>query len=76
MRITIVDPVQTGKNLKNLRKKAGISVRELQSLLGLAAPQAIYKWQTGEALPSVDHLVILAGVLEVPVDELLATKVV
>lgn len=75
MKMMVVDPAGTGENLVRLRKDAKLKVRDLQAILGFASPQAIYKWQKGEALPSVDHLVILAGALEVPVDHILATKV-
>ena len=34
-------------------------------------PQAIYKWQHGECLPSVDNLLALARVLRVPMEDLL-----
>ena len=43
-----IDMVATGKNIKRLRKAAGISVRELQDVFGFRTPQAIYKWQRGD----------------------------
>ena len=56
-----------------MRKAAGISVRDLQNVLGFTNPQAIYKWQNGDSLPTIDNLVILAAVLGVTVDEILVT---
>lgn len=53
------------------RKKAGISVRQLQKIMGFTNPQAIYKWQNGKCLPSIDNLVALASILGVTIDELL-----
>jgi transcriptional regulator with XRE-family HTH domain len=41
-------------------------------MLGIATPQAIYKWQRGETLPSVENLAALACVLSVSIDEILA----
>ena len=49
-------------------------MRELQEIFGFATPQAIYKWQRGVVLPTVDNLVILSRVLGVPVDEILVVK--
>ena len=71
--VPVIDLRATGQNIKTLRKAAGISVRDLQAVLGFTNPQAIYKWQNGDSLPSVDNLVILASVLGVTVDEILVT---
>ena len=72
MRIPVVDLNKTGQNICALRKRSGVSVRELQELLGFATPQAIYKWQHGISLPTVDNLVALASILDVSVEEILA----
>ena len=71
VRVPVIDLTATGQNIKNLRVSAGISVRDLQNILGFTNPQAIYKWQNGDSLPSIDNLVILAAVLGVTVDEIL-----
>ena len=52
-----VDPVQTGVNIVRLRKAAGLTVHDLQLAFGFNSPQAIYKWQQGAALPTIDNLV-------------------
>ena len=67
----IVDLVATGKNIERLRKEAGYSVKELQSIFGFATPQAIYKWQHGAALPTVDNLVVLSAIFHVSINEIL-----
>ena len=74
MSYPVIDLAATGRNIALLRKQKGLSVRELQSILGFASPQAIYKWQNGDSLPSVDHLVVLSAIFEVPVDEILVTE--
>ena len=71
VKVPVIDLAATGRNIKNLRVSAGISVRDLQNILGFTNPQAIYKWQNGDSLPSIDNLVILAAVLGVTVDEIL-----
>lgn len=71
MNLPVVSMQQTGRNIATLRKQRGISVRQLQCMLGFATPQAIYKWQHGESLPSIDNLVALSAVLAVPIDEIL-----
>ena len=74
MKVPVIDLIATGQNIKNLRVAAGISVRDLQNILGFTNPQAIYKWQNGDSLPSIDNLVILAAVLGVTVDEILVIE--
>ena len=73
VRVPVIDLTATGQNIKNLRVSAGISVRDLQNVLGFTNPQAIYKWQNGDCMPSIDNLVILAAVFGVTVDEILVT---
>lgn len=61
---------EIGKGIAERRKQAGLSQEELAKRLGLTR-QAISRWESGAALPTVDNLVELARVLEVSVDELL-----
>ena len=70
-----IDMVATGKNIMRLREAAGLTVRDLQEVFGFATPQAIYKWQHGAAMPSIDNLVVLAAVLKVPMDEIIIIDV-
>ena len=71
--LPVIDMIGTGQNIARLRKQAGLSVRDLQDVFGFATPQAIYKWQQGVALPTIDNLVVLAAVLQVRLDDILAT---
>lgn len=72
--IPAIDMAATGKNIVRLRKNAGLTVKNLQDIFGFATPQAIYKWQRGAALPSIDNLVVLAVVFHVPVDDILIVR--
>ena len=73
--IPTIDMVRTGQNITYLRKRAGLTVRDLQNIFGFATPQAIYKWQHGTALPTIDNLVVLAAVLGVAIDEILVIDI-
>lgn len=75
MNIPTIDMAATGRNIEFLRKQAGLSVRNLQDIFGFGTPQAIYKWQHGTAIPSVDNLVILAAILHVKVDDILVIEI-
>ena len=69
-----IDTKQTGQRIAQAMKAQGVTVRQLQTLFGFDAPNAIYHWLQGSALPTVDHLVILAHALNVRVDDLLAVR--
>ena len=69
----VIDMIGTGQNIGRLRKQAELSVKDLQDIFGFATPQAIYKWQQGVALPTIDNLVVLAAVLQVRMDDILVT---
>ena len=71
--LPVIDMIKTGQNIERLRKQVGLSVRDLQDIFGFATPQAIYKWQQGAALPTIDNLVALAAVLQVRLDDILVT---
>lgn len=69
--IPTVDLIKTGENITKLRKAAGLSVKDLQEVFGFGTPQAIYKWQQGVALPTVDNLVVLSVIFGKTIDEIL-----
>ena len=64
----------TGRNIRTMRRQRGLSVKDLQDIFGFATPQAIYKWQQGATLPTVDNLVVLASVFGVPMEEILVIE--
>lgn len=66
-----IDMVATGRNITRLRENAGLTVKDIQDIFGFATPQAIYKWQHGSAMPTIDNLVVLAAILDVTVDQIL-----
>ena len=69
-----IDMTATGRNIERLRRAAGLSVRDLQRIFGFSSPQAIYKWQRGEALPTLDNITVLARVLDVRIEDIILYK--
>ena len=67
----VIDMAATGENITRLRKERGLTVRDVQDWFGFEEPQAIYKWQQGKSLPSVDNLYALGTLLDVPMEEIL-----
>ena len=64
MNFPTIDMIATGQNIRQLRRQSGLSVKNLQDIFGFATPQAIYKWQQGAALPTIDNLVVLASIFQ------------
>lgn len=67
----VIDAAATGNKIRQLRVERGLSVRDLQGYFGFEEPRAIYKWQKGESLPTVDNLYALGALLEVPLEQIL-----
>lgn len=67
-----VDMAKTGANILRLRKEKNLSVKQIQEAMGFNTPQAIFKWQRGDNLPTLDNLVILANMLGTTIDEIVA----
>lgn len=74
MTLPYIDSIETGININDLRISAGLSVKDIQSVFGFSTPQAVYKWIRGDSIPSVDNLVVLAKVLGVTIDDIIACK--
>lgn len=67
----VIDLAETGRMIERSRKAAGLSVKDIQTYFGFEYPQAVYKWQHGECLPSVDNLLALSRLLGTPMEDLL-----
>lgn len=67
----VIDLAATGSNILRLRQARGYSVRDLQRYFGFEEPQAIYKWQRGQSLPTVDNLYALSALLGVSMNDIL-----
>ena len=70
-RFPVIDLAATGENILRLRQARGLTVRDVQAYFGFEEPQAIYKWQRGKSLPTVDNLYALSDLLEVPMNDIL-----
>ena len=73
--VPTVNLKKTGENIMRIRKEAGISVRDLQNMIGFSISLAIYSWQNGSYLPTIDTLIILAAIFGTTLDEIVAVDV-
>jgi len=67
----VIDFHKTGLNLYHLRESRGLTIKNIQEVLGLEHPQAIYKWENGQSLPSIDHLLVLSRLFHIRVDQII-----
>lgn len=74
MEYPMLDLKATGSRIKELRKSKNLKVEDVSRFMGFESPQAVYKWQRGESLPTVDNLYALSRLFETPVDNILRGK--
>lgn len=67
----VIDLQETGKRIKELCGRKGITVKQLQEYLKVGAYQSIYGWFNGKSIPTTDNLLALSKLLKVPVEKLL-----
>ena len=68
-----INMTATGANIKALIRAKGLKVADVQDIFGFNTPQAIFKWMRGDAMPSIDNIVILAHLLDVTIDDIIIT---
>lgn len=66
-----INPQATGNRIKELRKENNIKVCDIADYMGFESQQAIYKWQRGESLPTVDNLYALSRLFGTTIDSIL-----
>lgn len=66
-----MDTDKVGKFIASRRKVCGLTQQELADELGITN-KAVSKWETGQGMPDITALQILADILGVSVDELLS----
>ncbi|MCK9171542.1 MAG: helix-turn-helix domain-containing protein [Treponema sp.] len=71
----VIDTKATGANIKRLREYEDLSVKEMQSVFDFKSPQAVYKWQRGETLPTVDEFVVLAKMFNTPIEKIIVVNI-
>ena len=61
----------TGRRMKELLRKNGYSVKDIQEAMGFESPQAVYKWLSGRSLPNLDNFLILSRILHTSIEDIL-----
>ncbi len=68
-----LDIPATGRRIKELMDAKGITIRETCEKLNVSF-QAVYKWQKGESLPTINNLFLLSRLLDVNLEDMLVPK--
>lgn len=68
-----LDIVATGHKIKALMEEKEIAIKDLSKVMNVSF-QAVYRWQKGEALPTISNMFILGQLLQVDVDDMLVAK--
>ena len=63
------------EQLSKLRKEANLTQEDLAEKRQVSR-QAIAKWESGESVPTIEKFIILAGLFEMSLDELVGITVV
>lgn len=58
------------EKLRQIRKEKGLSQEELSDLVDVSR-QSVSKWESGQAYPEIEKLIILSDLFEVSMDELI-----
>lgn len=72
----VIDQIATGEKIKAIRKERGFSVRDIQNLFGFDYPQAVYAWEQGRNVPTIDNLLVLSDLFKVCINDLIVTQLV
>lgn len=72
----VIDLKATGSRIKEIRKDRGFTVKDIQDIFGFEFPQAVYAWEQGKNVPTIDNLIVLGRIFNVSIEELIATKIV
>lgn len=67
----IINLAATAARIKSYRLRCGYSVREIQAIFSFNSAEAIYSWEKGKYLPTIDNLIVLAAVYGVTVDDII-----
>lgn len=71
MEYPVLDTKAIGARIKALRKAHHLKVEDIANFMGFESDQAVYKWQRGDSLPTVDNLYALSRLFETSVDDIL-----
>lgn len=67
----VLNAKATGARIRELRKAKHLKVEDVARFMNFESEQAVYKWQRGDSLPSIDNLYALSALFETSIDDIL-----
>ena len=67
----VIDLRATGERIRELRKQNHLRVEDIARFMGFESEQAVYKWQRGDSLPTVDNLFALSRLFHTPIENII-----
>ncbi|WP_033151838.1 helix-turn-helix transcriptional regulator [Pseudobutyrivibrio ruminis] len=71
MEYPVLNVIATGERIRELRMQKGLKIDDIREFMGFESCQAIYKWQKGDSLPTVENLFALSRLFDTSIDEIL-----
>lgn len=68
--MAIVNMKATGARIKAIMTEKNKKIVDIQNACGFNTPQAIFKWFRGDAMPTIDNMVIIADVFGVTINDI------
>lgn len=66
-----INTTATGANIKAMMKARQMTTADIQKACGFGTPQAIFKWFRGDAMPTIDNMVIVADLFGCTVNDII-----
>ena len=70
----VINTKATGANIKAMMKAKGFKIADIQERCGFNTPQAVFKWMRGDAMPTIDNMIIIADMFGVTVDAIIVVN--
>ena len=74
--MAVLDAKRKGARIGALRDAAGLDNAAIADAMGFTTRNAVYKWLRGDALPTLDNMLILADLFGVKIDDIIVVKIV
>lgn len=71
MSYPVIDAAATGARIRELRVRNHLRVSDISRFMGFESEQAVYKWQRGESLPTIDNLYALSVLFHTSIDNII-----
>lgn len=69
-----IDMKATGARIQQLRKERGLKVTDISDFMGFTEPQAVYKWQRGDCLPTLDNIYALSILFHTSIEDIIVSE--